>query len=299
MKKYGTLLIIIAGIFWGSMGLFVRYLSSFGFSSIQIAALRLSVAAVIFSLILLIKEPKGFKINIRDIFLFLGLGLCSILFFTVCYFTSIQLMSMSTAAILLYTSPIWVMLMAVIIFKERITKAKMIALILSFAGCICVSGLGSGSVTWLGILIGLGSGIGYGLYSILGRIALKKYSPYVVTTYTFIIAAMGAIIICNPIDVAEKFSAANNAGFLIFFIFITGLVTAVIPFMCYTLGLQNTEAGKAAILATVEPLVATVIGAVVYHEEITLLSTAGIICILLAVVILNIKRKSLHKNQNI
>lgn len=299
MKKYGAILIIIAGIFWGSMGLFVRYLSSFGFSSIQIVALRLTVAAVIFSLILLIKKPRGFKINIRDIFLFLGLGLCSILFFTVCYFTSIRLMSMSAAAILLYTSPIWVMLMAVIIFKERITKAKLIALILSFAGCICVSGLGCGNITWLGILIGLGSGIGYGLYSILGRIALKRYSPYVVTTYTFIIASIGAIIICKPTDAMEKISSANNTGFLIFFIFLTGLITAVIPFMCYTLGLQNTEAGKAAILATVEPLVATLLGTVVYHEEITLLSAAGIICILLAVVILNIKSKALHKNHNI
>lgn len=277
------------------MGLFVRCLSGYGFSSIQIVALRLTAAAIIFSIILLIKEPKGFKLKIKDILLFLGLGLCSILFFTICYFTSIQLMSMSAAAILLYTSPIWVMLMSVIIFKEKMTKTKITALILSFAGCVCVSGLGLGNITWFGILIGLGSGIGYGLYSILGRIALKKYSPYTVTAYTFIIAAAGAIIICSPIDVAEKITTANNTGFLIFFIFLTGLVTAVIPFMCYTLGLKYTETGKASILATVEPLVATVLGAVVYNEKITLLSAAGIICILFAVVILNIKSKSSNK----
>ena len=69
---------------------------------------------------LLIKEPKGFKIKPKDIPLFLALGLVSILFFTCCYFTAIRLMTMSTAAILLYTSPIWVMILAIIFLKEKI-----------------------------------------------------------------------------------------------------------------------------------------------------------------------------------
>ena len=168
-KANGTLLIILAGIFWGSMGIFVRGLADLaGFTSIQIVSLRLTFAAVIFALILLRKDSQGFRIALKDIPLFLGLGLGSVLFFAACYFTAIQMMTLSIAAILLYTSPIWVMLMSLLFFHERMTKKKLLALIISFAGCVLVSGIGSGenNVTAMGILIGLGSGIGYGLYSI-------------------------------------------------------------------------------------------------------------------------------------
>ena len=119
-KRLGVVLILLAGIFWGSMGLFVRRLSTLGFSSLQITSVRLTLAAAVFCLLLLVKEPGGFRIRLRDLPLFLGLGLASILFFTVCYFTAIRMMPLSTAAILLYTSPIWVMLLSLLFFHEQI-----------------------------------------------------------------------------------------------------------------------------------------------------------------------------------
>ena len=287
----GTLLIIIAGIFWGSMGIFVRRLNAEGFGSIQIVAIRLTLAALLFCIILLIKDRRGFKISPKDIPLFLGLGLGSILFFTICYFTAITLMSLSTAAILLYTSPVWIMLMSIVYFKEKMNVRKIIALTAAFAGCVLVSGISGGKMTLSGFLIGLGAGIGYGLYSILGTVALKKYSPFTVTTYTFVIAALGSWIICRPKDMILKFSASSNTGLLIAFCFLTAVITAVIPFLCYTLGLQSVEASKAGIMATIEPLVATVIGVVVFTEPLTILSGLGIILILSAVIILNVKVK--------
>ena len=143
-KTNGTLLIILAGIFWGSMGIFVRGLADLaGFTSIQIVSLRLTVAAVTFTFILLRKDLKGFRIALKDIPLFLGLGLGSVLFFAACYFTAIQMMTLSVAAILLYTSPIWVMLMSLLFFREKMTKTKLLALAISFLGCILISGVGS------------------------------------------------------------------------------------------------------------------------------------------------------------
>lgn len=82
-RSPGPLLIILAGCFWGSMGIFVRRLDSFGFTPAQIVSLRVTLAALTFCLILLIKDRKGFRISLRDIPLFLGLGFGSILFFTV------------------------------------------------------------------------------------------------------------------------------------------------------------------------------------------------------------------------
>ena len=71
---------------------------------------------------------------------------------------------------------------------------------------------------------------------------------------------------------------------------LTGLVTAVIPFLAYTLGLRTVEASKAGILATIEPMVATLVGIAVFSEPLTLLSGLGMIMILAAVILLNRKQ---------
>ena len=291
-RNIGPALILLAGCFWGSMGIFVRRLTDYGFSSIQIVAIRVTLAALIFCILLLIRDPAGFRISVKDIPLFLGLGFGSILFFTVCYFTAITMMPLSTAAILLYTSPIWIMLMSVLFFREKLTGRKLLALALAFAGCVLVSGVSGEGMTLPGLLVGLGSGIGYGLYSILGTVALRRYSPYTVTTYTFAFAALGSWLICRPADMLAKFAAAPNLPGLVFFCFLTALVTAVIPFLAYTLGLQTVEASRAGILATVEPLVATLIGVAVFSEPLTLLSGLGMLLILAAVVLLNGKTES-------
>lgn len=293
MEKHsvtGDILIIIAGLFWGSMGIFVRHLNGLGFTSVQVACLRLVTAGILFAVILLIKDPKGFKIKVKDIPLFLALGLVSILFFTCCYFTAIRLMTMSTAAILLYTSPIWVMILAVIFLKEKLTARKVIALILAFTGCVLVSGFG-GKVTLPGILVGLGSGLGYGLYSIFGSFALRKYSPFTVTCYTFLIAGLGSIAVSDPADLFSKIASADNRLALAGFVLLTAVVTAVIPFLFYTLGLNRTTAGRAAVLATVEPAAATLFGVFVMNERIGIASAVGILLVFAAIIVLSIKQK--------
>lgn len=289
-RTLGPALILLAGCFWGSMGIFVRRLSAFGFDSIQIVSIRVTLAALFFSVLLLIRDRSGFRIALRDLPLFLGLGFGSILFFTVCYFTAITLMPLSTAAILLYTSPIWIMVMSVLFFREPLDRRKILALVLAFAGCVLVSGLSGGALTLTGLLVGLGSGIGYGLYSILGTVALRRYSPYTVTTFTFLLAALGSWLICRPADLAAKVAGAANPAGLLLFCCLTALVTAVVPFLAYTLGLGTVEASRAGILATIEPMVATVFGVLVFSEPLTVSSSLGILLILSSVILLNWKQ---------
>ena len=288
--NYGQELIILAGCFWGCMGIFVRNLSTFGFNPIQIASIRLTVASLVFALVLFFKDRSGFRIALRDLPLFLGLGFGSVLMFTVCYFSAITMMPLSTAAILLYTSPIWIMLMSVLFFKEKLNRTKVIALALAFAGCVLVSGISGDGVTLTGVLLGLGAGIGYGLYSILGTVALRRYSPYTVTTYSFMFAAVGSWLVCGPSDMISRFSGADDPAGLLLLCLNTGLFSAVIPFLAYTLGLRTVEASKAGILATIEPMMASLVGVFVFSEPLNLLSGLGIVLILVAVVLLNRKR---------
>ena len=285
----GTLLILLAGTFWGSMGLFTRPLNGYGLSAMHLVFLRLGLGALLFALLLLLRDRAGLRIALRDLPLFLALGLLSVLFFTYCYFRAIELLPLSTAAILLYTSPIWVMLMSALFFRESVTGRKLLALALAFLGCVLVSGLSRGGGA-KGLLLGLGAGFGYALYSILGTIALRRYRPLTVTFYTFLIAAAGSFLLCDRASLVTGLSAVKADG-LLWLVPAAALVTAVIPYLSYTMGLRTTEASRAAILATVEPVVATVLGALVYREHLSLPAFLGILLVLSAIVLLNLKKK--------
>ena len=87
----------------------------------------------------------------------------------------------------------------------------------------------------------------------------------------------------------SKFAGTEKLPLLLGFCVLTALVTAVIPFLTYTLGLRTVEASKAGIIATLEPVVATIIGIVCFGEGLTILSAVGILLVLAAVVVLNIK----------
>lgn len=285
-KNTGSALIIIAAVFWGLMGLFVRSFSELGFASGHVAALRLGVGALIFIPVMLLKDKRLLCIRLRDLPLFLALGICSLTFFTICYFHAIELMPLSTAAILLYTSPIWVMLMSALLFKERLTGKKLCALAMAFGGCVLVSGVSDGALGLKALLCGLGAGFGYALYSILGALALRRYEPLTVTFYGFLFGSLGCLAVSGPAELFAIMAAAPGLR-LLWLIPTAALVSAVIPYLCYTQGLKTVEAGKASIIATVEPVVATLLGILLYGEPLSLLAALGIVLVLAAIVLLN------------
>lgn len=286
--KRGELYVIIAGVCWGIIGVFTRRMSSAGFDSIQVTFLRNLVAALELFIVVIIKDKSSLKISFRDIWMFLGTGICSIAFFNVCYFKAIELTGLSIAAVLLYTAPAMVVVMSCIFFREKMNVRKIIALFLAFGGCIFTTGIigKESNVTWLGLLIGLGSGFGYALYSIFGTVATKKYNSYTISLYTFVFAAASLLPLCRLNDVAAI--VVTHKDIIIPSVCLS-TVSTIIPFVCYTKGLKEMEAGKASIMAFIEPLVATLCGIAVFHEKIALTSVIGIAMIFISVVILNVK----------
>ncbi len=285
--------IIIAGILWGFMGLFVRvFTESFGFSSEQVTTIRLFTAGIMFLLLLLIKDKRLLKIKLRDIWVFLALGVCSIYFMTLFYFKSMTSdTSVSVSAILLYTAPIIVMIASCLLFGEKFTKKKLLALCLAFVGCILVCMGNDVKVTFMGFIYGLLSGFAYASYSIFGKIALKKgYSSYTISAYSFIIAGTVSVILGNPYKIVTHTFSLMPSLHLSLLIIMIGLVSAFLPFLFYTKGLEKTPAGKASIMASVEPLVATVCG-LFLGEDITISIILGMAGILSSIVLLNVKAK--------
>lgn len=288
--------VIAAGTLWGFMGLFRRNLAELGFSAGGIVLIRCGLAAVLLFVTLLIKDRETLKIKLRDLWCFLGTGLCSMLFFTYCYYEAMNYMSLSVAAILLYTAPIIVVVLSAVFFREGFTKRKVLAMGLAFLGCCLVSGIGSeAQLSVTGILYGLGAGFGYALYSIFARFALERgYSSMTVTFYTCLFAALGAAVIWGAREpLALMTLSAKNALWSIGFAF----STCYLAYLLYTYGLTGLETGKASIVANIEPVVATVIGMAVFHEPMTLMNFAGILCVLGAVVLLSFHSRKAEPEQ--
>lgn len=283
-----SLYIIIAGALWGIIALFVNFLKAAGLNSIQCVAARVFFTALIMVIYLFIKDRSQLKIKLRDIWYFIGTGILSIAFFNFCYFEAIEVMGgVAVPALLLYTAPIFVMLLSIVIFKEEITAKKLTALVITFIGLgfVTEAFCGGGAITLRGLLLGLGSGLGYALYSIFGKFLVKKYSAMTITAYTFIIASIGVIPvsgICSDLNLLFSAQGILSAVGLAFF-------STVLPFLLYTNGLEGTDAGKASILATVEPFVAAIVGVLVYGESITAGKCIGMILILSAIILLNLK----------
>ena len=294
MQKLGILSVLAAGVLWGSMGFFVRILTQdYGFSSLQVVTLRLSVAAFCFFILSFIKGIRVLKVKPAHLPIMFCAGFFGVFSLSVTYFLSMKYSSLSLAAILMYTAPIFVMIASLFLFKEKMTFIKTLSLILATIGLICVSGIlkGKANVTLPGIVFGLLSGITYGSYSIFGKYALRHYQSYTVSAWAFLFAGLSSLFVGDIGDIGYKISANISPSFILL-ITSMGIVTAFLPFLFYTIGLSKLDASKAIILASVEPLVATVFGIIVFKEPTDIISIIGIFTILTAVFMASAKKNS-------
>lgn len=279
---------------WGATGVFTRVLNGYGMNNATILETRMLLGTVILAVGCLLADPSLLKIRKKDIWVFAGgsvLGNFGLSYF---YTEAINQLSMAFAAVLLCTFPIFVMLLSVPLFKERITAKKIGCMALAFVGCVFVSGLfeGGASVSWsaAGVAIGILAAFCYALYSIFSKLAKEReYSSITITFYfmmliTFLLAPMtdwklmAAYVMEAP--------AANG-------LFLLGhsLCAAVVPYVIYTFALAYMDAGKASVLATSEPVAAMLFGYLLFAEVPSLLMLFGMILTIAAIIILSLPEK--------
>lgn len=284
--KLSILFVLTAAGLWGSIGIYVRTLTGYGLTSIQITTGRAIYGLIIVATFLFLKDRCLFRIRIKDLGWFAANGILSILFFNLCYITTIQLSDMAVAAILLYTSPIFVIILSIIIFKEKMTVRKGISLVLAFTGCALVSGVGSRgqAIHMTALLFGLGAGLGYALYSIFSRILVKKYHSLTIVLYTFAFTVLAAVCLTDVSGILSVYLVHPQAvGVHI----LAGICTNSVPYILYTYALMHMEASKASMLASIEPVVAALLGLLVFQEALSVTSLIGIGCILIMIIILS------------
>ncbi len=297
MKKLSIVFVLLAGSLWGFMGVFVRRLNEYGFDAMDIVALRAMVTLVLMTFFLVIYDRKLFKIKLKDIWCFLGTGILSIVFFNFCYFKAITLTTLPVAAVLLYTAPAIVTILSSFLFKERITKIKIGALLFTFVGCMLTLGLVGSNIKigLMGMLFGLGAGFGYALYSIFSRYAINRsYHSFTISLYTFMFATIATTPFSNMGMIkVYVLSGIGNVLFLLVF----GMVSTVLPYIFYNFGLKGLDNSKASIIASVEPVVASVVGIVLYNEKIWFMQVVGVVMILSSIAMCNINIDKLSRNK--
>ena len=289
----GGLLVIVAGCLWGCTGLFVGRVNAAGIAAMEIVELRGILTALLMLPIMLVMDRSLLRIRLKDLWCFVGSGVLSVLFFNFCYYTTIQQSGMAIAAVLLYTSPIFVMLMSLLLFRERMTVRKVTSLLLTVVGCVFVSGIftAGGTFTAGGLALGIGAGFGYALYSIFSRYALQRgYQPMTITFYTFLLSAVGGVFFTDFRLIATS-SAENGLGLwlpLVGYV-VVGTIGA---YLLYTAGLKHIDNSKASVMAAVEPACATLLQIVVLRVLPDGFTLVGIVLVLGAIVWLNLGKEN-------
>ena len=286
MKKFiYPSIIALAAITWGISGLFVRELSYLNFSTYEIVFLRLLTATTLISIGFLIFNKKVYNIKLKDLWCFIGTGVVGVLGCSVCYFATMERASLSVACILMYTAPIFVTVFSAILFKEKITKVKIIGLILTFLGCVlCSYKKGGFALSIPTFFIGIGSGICYGSYSIFSRFAINKgYDSKTILVYSFIFALLGSSLLVPYKNLISNIQGGFN------FVLPTvglGIIATTVPYWLYTMGLKKVENSKASIIACLEIVASLLVGLIFYLEIPSIYNIIGIILVFISVVIL-------------
>ena len=296
MKKVAIILALICGCCWACITIFVRVLNVYGLETMDKVLIRCTLSSVILFLIMLFKDRGMLKIRLRDLWIFIVSAVVTVVLFNFCYFQSINTLSISILSAILYISPAFVMIASAIIFKEKITRYKIIALILLGGGLLLVTGIiGSDlMITGIGFLYCIGSALCYAAISILTTLSVRRgYSGFTHTFYTYFFALLIVIFIA---DRKRVFSAMFSEPKAFFLMTAFALVSTVIPFVLYAVSLKHLDPSQAAIICSVEIVVAALISTIIYKEPMTVLMVVGIVLIMLGIVFGNLQKKTGSKD---
>lgn len=279
--------LLLAGILWGTIGVFVKGLSSLGADGSLIGFLRMFFAFVIILAVSIVRH--GRKIILHDktaLFWCVLLGLLCNGLFNVFYTSSISINGMGIASVLMYTAPVFTATASAIIFREKFSALKIFALSVNIIGCILtVTGgnLSAESINMAGILAGLGSGFCYGMAAVIGRLAGERTDSLTVSMYSYLSAWIFLALFMRP-DISLAFDDAKILGLG----FLYGLIPTALAYVVYYNALKVIhDTSKVPVIASVEPVTAVLIGTIIYNEGIGTANLIGVAVVMISIIIMS------------
>ncbi len=271
----GYVLVTGAAALWGMLVLFYHNLVGlYGLAPLEVAFFRAAVSALILGVALAIGRPALLRLQRRDLPFFVAFGLLGVSVFFIVYTYAIRLTGGATAAVLLYTAPAWVTIIAWRAFGEPLARTKLAALGLSFVGCALVARAYDPAQLKLdiaGILLGLASGLTYGLYTLFNKRAVQRYSPW---TAMFYALGFGGLFLL-PWQSPSRLWTAVSRPAPAFWLLALALGPTLGAFLLLGKSLERLPASVASIAATSEPVIAAVLAWIFLGQTLAPAQMAG------------------------
>lgn len=285
-SNIGYLYALITAVSGATSGILGKYAYAAGVDTHTLVLGRGLFAFIIIAGFLCINRRDEIKIDYRHIPFFILSGVFGLAAIFVCYLSGIKYMSIAAITVLLYTNPIIVCLISAFLFNERIDTVKLLALLLTIAGCFFAVGAYNPealNLNLIGTLLGFGSAIGMVIYSIYSKILLKSYSNFTIYFWSFLFASI-AIFLFNPISLIKLISLPLKAKFIVF---LAAFVPTLMTYGFYTMAVNEIGPSKAAITCTLEPAIAAIFSYFLFGEYLELIQWLGIIAVILGISLLH------------
>lgn len=285
-EKAGTLSIIIVGILWGTIGIFVQEMKNYGANIETISFIRVLFATLIMFVVCYIKcGLKSFIIDKKSLLSCVLLGLICHGIYNVFYSIAVTKAGVSISAVLLDIAPVFTFIFSVLLFKEKIKLYKLAGILLNVTGCVLAvskSGNNMNNFVWIGILCGIGAGLTYSLTPIIGRLAGKDTNIFIMSFYSYLSAS---IFLCIYMVTGEYDFVLNKEVVIIGILF--ALIPTVIAYLIYYWGVKRiSNSSKIPVFASMEILVACLLGVICYQESLQGLNIIGIFLVICSVIIM-------------
>ncbi len=288
LRGYG--LALIAASLWATLGLFYRALAAYGLSAITIVFFRALIAAAVLLVALRWRQPASLRLTWRDGLFFAAFGLFGVAAFYIVYIYAINLTGMGMAAVLMYTAPAWVTLLSVPLLGERLNGVKVAAVALAIGGCALVGRVydpTSMRVNLPGILAGLGAGLTYGLYTLFSKVAQRRHSAWVTLAYGL---GLGALFML-PFQSLPELARALTTPAILIGLLALGLVPTLASGVAFNAALRRVPASNVSVVASLEPVIASLLGWAFLHERLEGLQILGTGMVLAAVGLLRMNNE--------
>lgn len=288
-ERCGIIDILIGGTLWGSIGVFVLFMNQMGSTSLLTCFLRMAFAFLILLVMTIYQFGwQAFRIDKKSFLSCMLLGLICQGIYNIFYNEAILDLGMTLSAVLLNLAPLCGMIASRILFQETFTLQKLLAMAVCIAGCILTVTGGHMDIQALpltGILFGIGSGLTYGLTSVFGRMAGFRCNAWVMSTYSYLFAALFLLFFTYPLPQETYQADLLGMGFLY------ALIPTALGYLFYYQGVQKiTENSKVPVIASIETVVSALFGIFLFHETLGPIHILGIVLVMGSIVLMNYKK---------
>ncbi|WP_440769859.1 DMT family transporter [Natronorubrum sp. DTA28] len=280
-EHLGIALILVSAIGFGTLGIFGIYAQRAGLSIPTVLVFRFLLAGLVIWAFLAWRGETTI-LRGRPLAIALALGGLGYTAQSGLYFLGLEYMTAGLVAIVLYTYPAFVVILAVLTIGERISRAMLVALCLAFGGIVLVTGANPAGASLVGVVVVLGAALAYACYITGSRAVLETVDPLVLTAYVLPAAAASFV----GIGTATGQLAIPTAPSAWAILLSIAIVATAVPVVAFFAGLRYIGASRASIVSTAEPPVTVVLGAALFAEPVTVATVVGGALILAGVIVL-------------